>query len=41
MDILKDVNYKKYAIRKPKNIMQIYKIHNWAKDATLKRIKIK
>ena len=41
MDILKDVNYKKYAIRKTKNIMQIYEIHNWAKGATLKRIKYK
>ena len=36
--ILKDANYKKYAIRKPKNIKQIYQIDLWARNLTLKKI---
>ncbi len=39
MAILRDRNYKKYAIRKPKNIYQINKIDHWAKETTLKKIK--
>ena len=39
MSVLKDKNYKKYAIRNPKNINQILKIDNWAKITTLKKIK--
>lgn len=31
-DIMKDRNFKKYAIQKPKNIKQILKISNWAKS---------
>lgn len=31
-DIMKDRNFKKYAIQKPKNIEQILKISNWAKS---------
>ncbi len=31
-DILKDRNFKKYAIKNPKNIKQILKIDNWAKS---------
>ena len=31
MTILKDRNYKKYAIKKPKNINQIIEIDKWAK----------
>ena len=31
MTILNDRNYKKYAIRKPKNIKQILEIDNWAR----------
>ena len=38
MIILKDANYKKYAIRKPKNIEQIYQIDLWARKLTLKKI---
>ena len=41
MDILNDRNYKKYAIKKPNNINQIYKIDYWAKNLTLRKIKIK
>ena len=36
MSILNDRNYKKYAIRKPKNIDQINFIDLWAKHTTLK-----
>ena len=38
MAILKDAKYKKYAIRKPKNINQIYQIDLWARNLTLKKI---
>ncbi len=38
MSILNDRNYKKYAIRKPKNINQINKIDRWAKKRTLEKI---
>ena len=36
--ILKDINYKKYAIKKPKNINQINLIDLWARTITLKKI---
>ena len=39
--ILRDRNYKKYAIRKPMNINQISKINIWAKLKTLEKIKAK
>ena len=39
MAILSDRNYKKYAIRKPKNIDQIHEIDIWARKTTLKKIK--
>ena len=38
MDILNDRNYKKYAIRRPKNINDIDKIDNWTRKAILKKI---
>ena len=38
MTILSDRNYRKYAIRKPKNISQILTINNWAKQTTLNKI---
>ena len=40
MIILNDRNYRKYAIRKPKNIDQINEIDLWAKKATLKIINL-
>ena len=41
MTILNDRNYKKYAIRKPKNINQIQIIDNWAREfAKRKMLKI-
>ena len=41
MAILKDRNYKKYAIRKPKNIKQINEIDFWAREMTCKKIEIR
>ncbi len=39
LGILKDRYYKKYAIRRPKNISQILEINNWAKKTTLKKLR--
>ena len=36
---MNDRNYKKYAIRKPKNINQINDINLWAKNKTTEKIK--
>ena len=36
--ILRDRNYRKYAIRKPKDLEQINKINLWAKTKTLEKI---
>ena len=38
MTILNNRNYKKYAIRKPKNINQIKEIDEWARRLTLEKI---
>ena len=38
MAILNDKNYRKYAIRKPKNIKQINNIDMWARDKTFEKI---
>ena len=37
MTVLKDRNYRKYAIRKPVNIKVIQLINDWAKELTLKK----
>ncbi len=37
--VLKDRNYRKYAIKKPKNINQIIEISNWAKKVVMNKIK--
>ena len=39
MVILNDKNYKKYAIKDPKNLIQINKIDYWAREKTLEKIK--
>ena len=39
MNVLKDKNYKKYAIRRPQNINQILTINDWAKNITLEKIR--
>ena len=41
MRILNDRNYRKYAIRKPKNINQILEIDIWASNKTLKNLDLK
>ena len=38
LSILNDRNYKKNAIKRPNNLYQIYKINEWAKQRTLKKI---
>ncbi len=38
MAILKDQNYKKYAIKSPKNINQIHNIDEWSRKKTLEKI---
>ena len=38
MTILNNRNYKKYAIRNPKNIDQIKEIDEWARSLTLEKI---
>ena len=40
MIILNDKNYKKYAIKNPKNLIQINKIDNWARRRTIEKLKI-
>ena len=37
--VLRDRNYKKYAIKEPKNISQIFQIDRWSRDTTYKLIK--
>jgi len=39
--ILSDRNYKKYAIKTPKDLKQINKINSWAKQKTVEKIKAK
>ena len=41
MAIFRDSNFKKYAVKKPKNIKQIYLIDIWARKLTIKKLKIK
>ena len=38
LSILNDSNYKKYAIKEPKNLDQILKVYKWTKITTLKKI---
>ena len=38
LTILKDKNYRKYAIRNPKNINQIILIDKWARQLTMKKV---
>ena len=41
LSTLRDRNFRKYAIREPKNIDQIYKIDNWARTLIIKKIEKK
>jgi 1-deoxy-D-xylulose-5-phosphate reductoisomerase len=38
LSILNDRNYRKYAIRNPKNINEIIKVDKWAKETTIQKI---
>ena len=38
-DVLKDKNYKKYAIRRPSNFNTINIVNTWAKNITVKKVK--
>ena len=38
LKILNDRNYKKYAIKRPKNINEIIKIDNWARNNIIKKL---
>ena len=38
MAIIKDSNYKKYAVKNPSNIKQIYQIDIWARSITINKI---
>jgi 1-deoxy-D-xylulose-5-phosphate reductoisomerase len=38
--VLNDRNYKKYAIKEPKNVYQIFQIDKWSRETTYKKIKI-
>ena len=39
LSVMKDGNYKKYAIKEPKNINQILIIDEWAREVTFQKIK--
>ena len=39
LSVLRDRNYKKYAIKEPKNINQILLIDKWSRDTTYKLLK--
>ena len=36
--VLNDRNYKKYAIKEPKNIDQIFQVDNWSRKTIYKKI---
>ncbi len=40
MKIMNDINYRKYAIRRPKNIKEIIIIDNWARESIIKKLRI-
>ena len=37
MTVLKDRNYRKYAIKRPINVKVIQLVNDWAKELTLKK----
>ena len=41
MAVINDSNFKKYAVKKPKTISQIYLIDFWARKLTMKKLKTK
>ena len=41
MDILKDKNYRKYAIKKPSNFNQIYSVDTWVRKLVYEKLNLK
>ena len=41
LSVLNDRNYKKYAIKEPKNIEQIHQIDKWSRQVTYEKIERK
>ena len=39
LSVLRDRNYKKYAVKKPKSISQIFQIDQWSRNLTYRKIK--
>ena len=39
LKVLNDRNYKKYAVKKPKSISQIFQIDQWSRNLTYKKLK--
>ena len=39
--VLSDRNYRKYAIKVPKNVAEIFQIDQWSRNITYKKIKEK
>ena len=38
LKVLKDRNYKKFAVKDPRNIKEIFQIDDWARKITLEKI---
>ena len=38
LKVLKDRNYKKFAVKDPRNIKEIFQINDWARKITLEKI---
>ena len=38
--VMKDRNYRKYAIKEPKNINEIFQIDAWARHTTYNKLKL-
>ena len=36
--VLKDRNYRKYAIKEPKNVSEIFQIDQWSRNTTYKKL---
>jgi len=41
LQVLKDRNYRKYAIKEPKNIKEIFQVDKWSRNTVYKKINIK
>jgi 1-deoxy-D-xylulose 5-phosphate reductoisomerase len=41
LKVLNDRNYRKYAIKEPKNINQIFQVDEWSRNTVYKKINYK